>query len=817
MIKSTNGTNLEVGNISIEDNTITTTSGDLNLTAAGDVVIDNLEITGTVGDLVIDGTLTVNGTTTTINTTTITVDDKNIELGSVSVPTDITADGGGITLKGTTDKTLNWVDATDAWTSSEHIDVASGKEYRINNISVLSSTTLGTSVVNSSLTSVGTLSSLQVDNINIDGNTIASTNANGSLILDQNGTGALQRDSGGNARGQYAVDLQKFRTAASQVASGNYSVIGGGVGNIASGSRAFVGGGQSNTSSAYRTVVAGGRLNTASGNYSSVLGGRANNASAESAVIGGGWYNAASGVRSCVSGGRNNTASGQYSSVNGGFYNTASGLASICNGLRNTAAGNGSAVLSGSTAMIITVTIASPAVFNTVSSVAHGLAVNNIVRFITTGALPTGLSVGVNYYIISAGFSATSFQVSTSLGGSAVNTSGSQSGTHRLFCTSGQENSTTGTGDVVCGGTRNVISSIYGRNIIAGGRNNTISGLGQYAFIGGGLNNRATFPNATIGGGSSHTASNNYATISGGLNNVASGNTSTICGGRLNVSSNIRTFVGGGYNNNASGACCAIGGGNTNAASASYNTIAGGRNNTTSSTYAFIGGGYANNITGSGNSTYSTIAGGRNNDISASNTHYGTIGGGFDNNISGASSQYCTIGGGRSNNVASNVSHSTIPGGYAAKTGHYGALCHAAGSFASAGDAQHMVLIARRNTTDDTANQVLFLDGSTLRLTIPAQTVWKFTVNLSAYNDTNNEAAYWEFRGAVRRNNSNGTALVGTVIVESDAETSLSTADASVVADDTNEALEIRVTGVAATNIRWTAVADIVQTSFGTP
>ena len=49
--------------------------------------------------------LTISGTTTTINTATLTVDDKNIELGSVATPTDVTANAGGITLKGATDKT----------------------------------------------------------------------------------------------------------------------------------------------------------------------------------------------------------------------------------------------------------------------------------------------------------------------------------------------------------------------------------------------------------------------------------------------------------------------------------------------------------------------------------------------------------------------------------------------------------------------------------------------------------------------------------------------------------------------------------------
>ncbi len=79
------------------------------------------------GNVVMSANLTVQGTTTTISSTTIEVADKNLELGKVSTPTDTTADGGGITLKGATDKTFNWVDATDAWTSSEHVQLATGK------------------------------------------------------------------------------------------------------------------------------------------------------------------------------------------------------------------------------------------------------------------------------------------------------------------------------------------------------------------------------------------------------------------------------------------------------------------------------------------------------------------------------------------------------------------------------------------------------------------------------------------------------------------------------------------------------------------
>ena len=132
--------------------------------------------TGT--SLTLSGDLTVNGTTTTVNSTTLTVDDKNIELGSVATPTDVGADGGGITLKGTTDKTFNWVDATDSWTSSEHLNLLTGKVFKINGTEVLNGTTLGSGVVSSSLTSLGTITTGVWNGTDIavaDGGTGAST------------------------------------------------------------------------------------------------------------------------------------------------------------------------------------------------------------------------------------------------------------------------------------------------------------------------------------------------------------------------------------------------------------------------------------------------------------------------------------------------------------------------------------------------------------------------------------------------------------------------------------------------------------------
>lgn len=124
--------------------------------ASGEISASSISTTGNV---TVGGNLTVNGTTTAINSTTVNVDDINIVLGDTASPSDATADGGGITLKGTTDKTFNWVDATDAWTSSEHLNLLTGKAFYINGTSVLSGSTLGSGVTASSLTSVGTLTS----------------------------------------------------------------------------------------------------------------------------------------------------------------------------------------------------------------------------------------------------------------------------------------------------------------------------------------------------------------------------------------------------------------------------------------------------------------------------------------------------------------------------------------------------------------------------------------------------------------------------------------------------------------------------------
>jgi hypothetical protein len=80
----------------------------------------------------------------------------------------------------------------------------------------------------------------------------------------------------------------------------------------------------------------------------------------------------------------------------------------------------------------VTITIATPAVC---TRTAHGYAEGEAVVFSTTGSLPTGITAGTTYYVLSAGLTGDTFRISASEGGSAINTTGSQSGSHTVAAT----------------------------------------------------------------------------------------------------------------------------------------------------------------------------------------------------------------------------------------------------------------------------------------------------------------------------------------------------------------------------------------------
>ena len=152
------------------------------------------------GTLYVLGNLQVKGTQTVIDSTVVSVEDLNIVVAK-NAANDAAADGGGFTVEsGDGNKTFQYEgDALEQnFGSSENLNLALGKVYKINNVEILSATTLGGSVINSSLTSVGTLVDLDVagatvlgDTLDVAGDTtLAGLTAGASTLASATVTGA---------------------------------------------------------------------------------------------------------------------------------------------------------------------------------------------------------------------------------------------------------------------------------------------------------------------------------------------------------------------------------------------------------------------------------------------------------------------------------------------------------------------------------------------------------------------------------------------------------------------------------------------------
>ena len=174
------------------------------------------------GSLTVQGDLTVNGDVVTVNTSTVTIEDKNIVLAKQTgiVPTDANAAGGGVVLQGAASHVFLWHDvgqaaqatsgtataggyndaipalASAAWTSSEHINLATGKEFKINGVTVLSGTSLGPGITSiPGVTSFGVQTQLSVDSLYLNDAAIQVTTSNTDLSLLIDGTGGLNLGS----------------------------------------------------------------------------------------------------------------------------------------------------------------------------------------------------------------------------------------------------------------------------------------------------------------------------------------------------------------------------------------------------------------------------------------------------------------------------------------------------------------------------------------------------------------------------------------------------------------------------------------------
>ena len=131
------------------------------------------------GDLRVTGDLLIEGDATSLDVATLRVEDHQIELAikdDSTLATDTEADDGGIVIRVEgDDKRWTWLNATNSWTSSHIIDIDNDLNYyAINNTKVLSLDTLGSTVRNSSLQTLGQLDTIVVGN-NLQSDTMTLT------------------------------------------------------------------------------------------------------------------------------------------------------------------------------------------------------------------------------------------------------------------------------------------------------------------------------------------------------------------------------------------------------------------------------------------------------------------------------------------------------------------------------------------------------------------------------------------------------------------------------------------------------------------
>ena len=491
-----------------------------------------------------------------------------------------------------------------------------------------------------------------------------------------------------NPRGTGAVDLQTYRTATSQVASGDYSFIGSGRENTTDADYAFIGAGYNNTVWAFGGVIGGGRNNSSEGMYSAVgggygntagqgawgdtvAGGESNTAMGGASAIGGGYlniinnysesviaggsYNGISASYAAIGGGTGNSVTGNYGVVPGGSYNTAKGAYSFAAGRGSSSTASGAFTWSDSNVWV-----------ETVNNVPNRTWFKNIGGFLVTGStnpamtglLDRGMLVtgagrvgistgtpGAALDVVADGSAATDFaQIWRNASGVEV---ASMSATGVLYATLPP-----GTGDDLGNHTATAdlnmaVHSVVGvtsatmvgkglqigTDLTASASGVFISTSGQIMTLG--LGNGTAAPGARGHGAvdlqnyrtnASSVAAGAYSVVGGGRNNRAAGPDSVVAGGLNNTAAaGDYNTVSGGSGNRASGAWAAtIAGGDTNSALGAASTVSGGLENAVADYYSVVAGGYRNTATLEG----ASVSGGTNN--SADGYYSAVLGGSYN-------------------------------------------------------------------------------------------------------------------------------------------------------------------------------------------
>ena len=399
---------------------------------------------------------------------------------------------------------------------------------------------------------------------------------------------SIQR-GGGDPRGVHAVDLQSERSTATQVASGDYSVIGGGEGNTASGDHATVG---------------GGLYNTASGGSATVGGGYSNRASEYAATVGGGYQNNANGYYASVGGGAGNTASGAYSAIPGGSYlqvgNHSFGFSGQMSQTPTDLSANQNIAAFVDVDLWLYSRDRTQSQLRFYEAQAHGSG-EEYVAFQAPNTLTTSTTYTLPADLTTTNTVATGILQTDVYGNLSWLDPSALAAAWTLTGNSGTDPTVNflGTKDaqplVIRVGDQETFrfnppgTSAPAWSIQRGGGNQrglhavdlqserltaTQVASGDYSVIGGGEGNTASGDHATVGGGWYNTASGYSATVGGGMGNQAISWFATVGGGLGNYASSYAT-VGGGVGNTASGDYSVVPGGSGNTANGAYNLVFG--------------------------------------------------------------------------------------------------------------------------------------------------------------------------------------------------------------------------------------------------
>ena len=241
----------------------------------------------------------------------------------------------------------------------------------------------------------------------------------------------------------------------------------------------------------------------------------------------------------------------------------------------------------------------------------------------------------------------------------------------------------------------------------------------------------------------------------------------------------------------------------TNVASGNFAVLSGGQGNQAAANFATSAGGTGNLAA----NPYATVSGGNGNQATADSS---TISGGTSNATSGGSG---VVAGGASNSVT--APFGSVPGGSQALAATYGKFAYASGMAVAQGDAQYGLSILRGATVAG-ATARLTSDGNAAGTTnvcnLPNNSAYLLKILLAATDTAHTAGLVAEYSVFLRRGaDAASTVLVATTQHTMLADAATDAASVALTADVGNGGINLTVTGIAGSNLRWAAAIQTTE------